>query len=61
MIKKISHGKNESAEKDLRKGVRGSLTQPAIPIAGGGSLYALEDPKLATPDFQIPPGQVTHE
>jgi hypothetical protein len=48
-------------DNDLRRGVRGSLTQPAAPLAGGDPLYALQDPPLATPSFRTPPGQATHE
>jgi hypothetical protein len=48
-------------DNDLRRGVRGSLTQPATPLVGGDPLYALQDPPLATPSFRTPPGQATHE
>ena len=48
-------------DNDLRNGVRGSLTQPSAPLAGGEPLYALQDPPLASPSFRIPPGQGTHE
>lgn len=61
MIKKKSQKKRESSKKDLRHGVRGSLTQPAVPLVGGEPLYSIEDPKPASPDLQTPPGQVTHE
>jgi hypothetical protein len=46
---------------DLRQGQRGSLTQPASPLAGGEPLYSLEDPPLATPNLRTPPGQATRE
>lgn len=46
---------------DLRRGVRGSLTQPTPPLAGGEPIYSLQDPPLATPSFRTPPGQATHE
>jgi hypothetical protein len=52
--------KNDS-DNDLRNGVRGSLTQPTAPLAGGEPIYALQDPPLATPSFRTPPGQATHE
>ena len=50
-----------SKDKDLRKGTHGSLTQPTPPLAGGGSLYGIEDPPIASPDNATPPGQTTHE
>lgn len=53
--------KAQTAAKDLRHGIRGSLTQPTVPLAGGEPLYSIEDPKPATPDFETPVGQVTHE
>ena len=49
------------SDKDLRDGIRGSLTQPTAPLAGGDPLYALQDPPLASPSFRTPPGQTTHE
>lgn len=61
MIRKNSRGKKEAPKKDLRHGLRGSLTQPDVPLAGGAPLYSIEDPRLATPDLETPPGQVTHE
>jgi hypothetical protein len=51
----------ESPKNDLRKGVHGSLTQPMPPLAGGGSIYGLEDPPIASPDNATTPGQTTHE
>lgn len=53
-------GQKETPEKDLRHGIRGSLTQPTVPLLDGASLYAIEDPKPASPDPATPPGQVTH-
>lgn len=50
-----------SAKNDLRRGMHGSLAVPETKIVGGEPLFSLEDPKLATPDFATPPGQVTHE
>lgn len=53
--------KEDEKKKDLRKGTHGSLTQPAPPLAGGGSIYGLEDSPVASPDVAVPPGQTTHE
>ncbi len=51
----------QSPKNDLRKGARGSLTQPTPPLAGGGPIYGLDEPSIASPDNAIPAGQTTHE
>ena len=50
----------EAGSTDLRHGMRGSLTVPVPPLVGADPLYALHDPRLASPDLTTPPGQVTH-
>lgn len=47
--------------RDLREGVRGALTPPTVPLAGGEPMYALEDPPIASPDLSAPAGQTTHQ
>jgi hypothetical protein len=41
--------------------VRGALTPPTVPLAGGEPMYALEDPPIASPDLSAPAGQTTHQ
>jgi hypothetical protein len=54
-------GDKKITKKDLRNGMHGSLTQPSPPLAGGGSIYGLEDPPITNPGNATPPGQTTHE
>ncbi len=61
--KKDKSGSKESGsarKRDLRNGVRGSLTIKAID-AGEPPTNGDDGQNLATPDFSVPEGQTTHE
>lgn len=52
---------NTMPRTDLRHGQRGTLVQSKTRLVGAESIYALEDPPLASPGFATAEGQTTHQ